>query len=133
MLPLYDVNHTEKFIHPDDTTEPRTEFTIGVIDARAMAWVDKTFTQLLWTKNGEGKPEPNVQIDTQGKQIELVKLGLRAVSNFPRSITIVPEQYPFGQRFVVDDASINAIAPYIPALAKAIENMVAVTPADEKK
>lgn len=139
MLPVFDVNATTDFIHPDDKAEPKTVFQIGVIDAKAQAWIDNQFTQLTWMRSeaaaDAGKPmmQPHVQIDRSNKQIELVKLGLKGARNFDVPLKYTKQQYPFGERTVLDDATLNALKPYIPALATAIENNGTVTPDDEKK
>lgn len=133
MLPVFDVSTTTNFIHPKDTTDPKTIFSIGVIDAKAHAWIDKTFTQLSWTRDADGNQQPVVNIDRQGKSIELVKLGLKGATNFTHQLTFTVEKYPFGERTVLDEQSLNAVKPYIDAMAKAIDNNTNITPDDEKK
>ena len=140
MLAVYDVNTTTEYIHPQDKTEPKTVWHIGVLDAKAHAFVTNAFTNLSWKASGEVDPitkkpvmEPNVTVDRSNKQVELVKLGLKGVVNFPVKLVYVEEKYPFGTRTVLDDASLNAIKPYIEALAAEIERNSTVTADDEKK
>lgn len=134
MLAVYDVHTTTNFIHPQDTSEPKTIFSIGVIDAKAQAWIDNTFTQLSWVRGSvPGKMEPTVLVNKSQKWIELVKLGVRGVQNFPVELKFVQEQYPFGTRTVLDEASVNALKNYIEVLAKQVENNSNITPDDEKK
>jgi hypothetical protein len=138
MLPVYDVTTTTNFIHPKDTSEPKTIFSIGVIDAKAQAWIDKEFTQMAWKsgaigENGKPSMEPVINIDRSNKQLELVKLGLRGATNFSVELKFTEQQYAFGKRTVLDDASLNAVKPYIPELATAIENNTNIAPGDEKK
>jgi hypothetical protein len=137
MLPVYDINQTTEFTHPDDTGDTKTVFLLGVLDAKAQAFVNTKFTAV--EMQADGKKEdgttamvPNIKIDHDGKQIEVVALGLKGVQNFGSPLTFVEKLYPFGKRKVVDDRSLDALKPYIPAIADAITKANEFTGADVK-
>jgi hypothetical protein len=137
MLPVYDINQTIEYTHPEDVGEVKTIFLLGVLDAKAAAYVNTKFTAIQMQaagKKDDGTTEmvPNIKIDHDGKQIEVVALGLKGVQNFGTQLKFVEKVYPFGKRKVVSDESLDALKPYISAIADAITKANEFTAADAK-
>ena len=137
MLPVYDINQTTEFTHPDDTGDLKTVFLLGVLDAKTQAFVNTKFTAVEMQADGKKDDGttamvPNIKIDHDGKQIEIVALGLKGVQHFGAELKFVEKVYPFGKRRVIADESLDALKSYIPAIADAITRANEFTAADVK-
>lgn len=138
MVPSYDINKTIKYSLKNDIDDVKTVFQIGVLDAKAQAFLNTEFTTVQMKGNGrrnsENNPdmEPVISINRDGKDIETVALCLKSVTNFSGVISFTEKTYTFGKRSVLTDAALNLIKPYVPELADAIREASEFTADVEK-
>ncbi len=115
-----------------DKDEPKTVFHLGFLDASESAYLAEAFSKVELKGRG-GEMEPEIKVDISGKQLEAVRLKLKGADNFGGvQFGLTDKAYPFGRRKVLNDASLNAVKPYIAELGQKIVSQSAMSEEQEK-
>lgn len=99
MLTGININETKPYYSVQDKAEPKTKFTIGVLDSYAKAYIeDQT---VFYDRAPDGTPISRIRFSERAWLI--VKFGLRSVENFidARSghpVVIDPENFNIGNQ-----------------------------------
>ncbi|TAK57874.1 MAG: hypothetical protein EPO24_09405 [Bacteroidetes bacterium] len=139
MIYALDVDETRPYSLVCDTSEPKTLFILGIIDGVLLSAIEDSQTQFA-VSNGSGSAAPDISVNLHGKNVQIVKFGLRGWENlkdkkgndvqFKSQTLYVPK---VGTRASVHDDSMKRLSKeVISELAAEILKASEFTKAEEK-
>ncbi len=139
MVPSFDKNKTVNYSLEADTGDVKTIFHLGVLDAKSEAHLNTAYSVVEYRntgakdEHGDPKVDAIAKIDKDGRDLETVALGLKAIDNFGAArLTFTEKIYPFGRRQILTDDALDLVKPYVAELAKAIRDENQFTVDDSK-
>ncbi|TAK56695.1 MAG: hypothetical protein EPO24_10895 [Bacteroidetes bacterium] len=139
MIFALDIDETRVYSLACDTQEPKTIFHLGVVDGVLLSAIEDTQTQFA-VSNAGSSGAPDISVNVHGKNVELVKFGLKGWENFKdkknNHIQFKTQSYSIprvGSRVGIHEECLKRLSKAVIAeLAGEILNASELTKAQEK-